>query len=194
MQTNQTGRSMVEMLGVLGIIGVLSVGGLAIIGKARRQQEITQSLSEISQLIESVKKMSCQYDKEYGDYANFLKQSDAYPSELEFTYVANNSKFTLSSDVDVKMTAILNNDTNVDPYMVLEISNMDDDMCVNLATSDWGRTNSNGYIGASFSTNNDFTGMKANYPRMDPGAAATGCVDAAKLYLGFKTCNCPNCH
>ncbi|MBR2136742.1 MAG: prepilin-type N-terminal cleavage/methylation domain-containing protein [Alphaproteobacteria bacterium] len=34
-KTNQSGRSMIEMLGVLAIIGVLSVGGIAGYSKAK---------------------------------------------------------------------------------------------------------------------------------------------------------------
>ena len=33
-KTNETGRSMVEMLGVLAIVGVLSVGGISAYSKA----------------------------------------------------------------------------------------------------------------------------------------------------------------
>ncbi|MBQ7632760.1 MAG: type II secretion system protein [Alphaproteobacteria bacterium] len=187
MHTNQEGRSMIEMLGVLGIIGVLSVGGLMIVGKARRQQEITQDVSEVSQLIDSAKKMSCQYDTEYGNYANFLYRSEAYPSGIEY----GNGKFTLSSDLDVEMPYVAagsGTDESMHPHFVVKISNMSDDTCVNLASSNWGATNGNGFIGATFTNVSDFSVMLANYPRMDPGTAATGCVDNATLYLGFRAC------
>lgn len=192
MQINQNGRSMVEMLGVLAIIGVLSVGGLVIVGKARRQQEITKAVTEVAQLISSAKKVGCQYDSEYGDFANMLGQSDAYPGELEFTYKnGGKSSFTLSSDAVVEMPYIEGNGDGeaAIPHFVVAISNMDEDMCVNLATADWGRKESNGYIGASFAQKDDFGGMLSNYPRMDPGTAAEKCVqDTSKLYLGFRNC------
>ena len=44
-KSEQTGRSMVEMLGVLAIIGVLSVGGIAGYSKAMTKFKINKSLS-----------------------------------------------------------------------------------------------------------------------------------------------------
>jgi len=194
MQINQKGRSMIEMLGVLSIIGVLSVGGLAIVGKARRQQEITQTLTEVSQLAESAKKIGCQYDEGYGNFVNMLGQSDAYPSGLEYESSQNDAYFILSSDVKVKMPYIkaAEDGTGEDAlsHFTVEISEMDDDTCVNLASADWGRKESNGFIGASFSKENAFSDMASNYPRMDPGTAATSCGEnSTKLYLGFRICH-----
>ncbi len=191
MQINQNGRSMIEMLGVLSIIGVLSVGGLTIVGKARRQQEITQALSEVSQLIESSRKISCQYDEGYGNFVNMLGQSEAYPSGVEYE---NDGSFTLSSDTKVeipykKATDNGNGEAAISHFIV-KISNMDEDMCVNLASSNWGSKNTNGFIGASFSKEDAFSDMASNYPKMSPGNAAEGCVDAnTKLYLGFRICH-----
>ena len=64
--TNQNGRSMIEMLGVLAIIGVLSVGSLGIVAKARQQYTISQIINEVSSLVTSARKMSCDYDDGYG--------------------------------------------------------------------------------------------------------------------------------
>lgn len=191
MQINQKGRSMIEMLGVLAIIGVLSVGGLTIVGQARRQQEITQIITEVSQLVESARKIGCQYDEGYSNFVNMLGQSDAYPSGLEYE---NDGSFTLSSDIKVEMPYIKATENGTGEkafsHFAVEISNMDDDSCVNLAVADWGRKESNGFIGASFSKKDDFSGMAANYPRMDPGTAAESCgSNATKLYLGFRICN-----
>ena len=61
---------------------------------------------------------------------------------------------------------------------------MDEDICMNLATSSWGTQNGNGFIGVAFS--NSLSSMIANYPRMDPGTAAVSCP--ATIYLGFKAC------
>ncbi len=193
MQINQKGRSMIEMLGVLGIIGVLSVGGLTIVGKARRQQEITQVLSEVSQIIESAKKIGCQYDEGYGNFVNMLGQSDAYPSGVEYESSQSDAYFTLSSDIKVKIPYIPATENGTGEaalsHFTVEISDMDDDTCINLASADWGHKESNGFVGASFSGQDSFTSMADNYPRMDPGTAATSCGETnTKLYLGFRIC------
>ncbi len=194
MQINQKGRSMIEMLGVLGIIGVLSVGGLVIVGKARRQQEITQTITEVSQLAESAKKIGCQYDEGYGNFVNMLGQSDAYPSGIEYESSQNDAYFILSSDTKVKIPYVKAKENGEEEavlaHYTLEISEMDEDTCVNLASADWGRKESNGFVGASFSKEDAFTDMAANYPRMDPGKAAESCGgDNTKLYLSFRICH-----
>lgn len=200
MYVNQSGRSMVEMLGVLGIIGVLTVGGLSIVGKARRQQEITQTITEIAQLIESARKISCQYDGStdgYGDYANFLKVSDEYPTQLEFTYKENDSKFTLPSDVEVKMPFAAGkrdaNDEKVFPHFVVAISNMDEDTCMNIAAETWGTGGTNAYLGSTFNSATDYSDMSKNYPLMDLATATEKCDEDATLYLGFRACDCETC-
>ncbi len=197
MLINQNGRSMIEMLGVLSIIGVLSVGGLTIVGKARRQQEITKTLSEVSEIVESSRKLSCQYNKAYGDYVKMLKLSDAYPSDIDVSCTNSNCKFILTSGAEVNIPYVKGSTTSGEkslPHFIVSISGMDDDMCVNLATTDWGRKEGNGYIGASFKNKEDIEGMQGNYPLMDPGTAALNCSDSATLFLGFRGCNCTTCN
>jgi len=66
--TNQLGRSMVEMLGVLTVIGVLSAGGLAGYGKAMHKYRVEKAISYISDAII--------------EYQLFLKRNiGAYPKE-----------------------------------------------------------------------------------------------------------------
>ena len=48
MKTNETGRSMVEMLGVLAIIGVLSVAGIAGYTQAMKKNRVNAALADIS--------------------------------------------------------------------------------------------------------------------------------------------------
>lgn len=54
-KTEQSGRSMVEMLGVLAIIGVLSVGGIAGYSKAMAKYKTTQALDQISMLTANIR-------------------------------------------------------------------------------------------------------------------------------------------
>ena len=50
MKTNETGRSMIEMLGVLAIIGVLSVGGIAGYTSAMRSYKANEIINSTSML------------------------------------------------------------------------------------------------------------------------------------------------
>lgn len=54
-KSEQSGRSMVEMLGVLAIIGVLSVGGIAGYSKAMAKYKTTQVLDQISMLTANIR-------------------------------------------------------------------------------------------------------------------------------------------
>ena len=202
MYVNQSGRSMIEMLGVLAIIGVLTVGGLSIVGKARRQQEITQTVSEISQLIESARKISCQYDEGYKNYVNFLALSEAYPSQLEYKTNDGCSEadacFVLSSDMVVHMPFDKGNskasDEKIHPHFAVAVSNMDDDTCMNLAAESWGTTATNGFVGMYFGSSISYSDL--NYPQMDLGTAASndkGC-GSGSLYLVFRACDCTTCN
>ena len=47
-KSEQSGRSMVEMLGVLAIIGVLSVGGIAGYSKAMAKFKTSKALDQVS--------------------------------------------------------------------------------------------------------------------------------------------------
>ena len=192
MQTiNQSGRSMVEMLGVLAIIGVLTAGGLTIVGKARHQQELTQLLSETAEIVSSIKKMACDYDNGYKSYVNMLCQSGAQPNGTECTFSEKNSYITTTSDVTVKAKPspdeLSATETN---YFIVEIDNMTEDACVYLASSDWGRRNTNGFVGAYFG--NSAPANLSDEP-MDPATAATDCeedngVVKKPLHLKFLAC------
>ena len=51
MKTNETGRSMVEMLGVLAIIGVLSVAGIAGYTQAMKKNKVNNAVADISMAV-----------------------------------------------------------------------------------------------------------------------------------------------
>ena len=179
---NQQGRSMIEMLGVLAIVGVLTVGGLSIIGKARKQQELTQLLSEVAEVVNNTKKLSCQYDSGYKSYTQMLCQSDEYPKSVECSGSNENTIITTSSDVTVKIEAKTESEIN---YFVAHLENMEEDQCVYLASSDWGHRHSNGFIGAYFG---DSAPSDLKDEPIDPGTAAVKCEPGAKLNLKYLGC------
>ena len=53
--TNQSGRSMVEMLGVLAIIGVLSVGGIAGYAKAMSKYKLNKVEDQVSHIVANLR-------------------------------------------------------------------------------------------------------------------------------------------
>ena len=74
--TNESGRSMVEMLGVLAIIGVLSIGGIAGYTQAMRRYRANEILNAISMLAVTAKTRTSGEDVRY---------KDAYPGAPHIT-------------------------------------------------------------------------------------------------------------
>ncbi|MBQ9271944.1 MAG: type II secretion system protein [Alphaproteobacteria bacterium] len=182
LKINQTGRSMIEMLGVLAIIGVLTVGSFGIVGKARQQYQISQALSETSNLIASARKMSCDYESAYGSYTNMLYQSREYPDGVVPEVSDGKAEsFTITSDIKLKIEA------GDDNTFIATLSNIPEDACVALASADWGNRRFNGYIGATVG------GKSSNKDNiMDPSDAADGCDATSgkepELVLTYSAC------
>ena len=96
--TNETGRSMVEMLGVLAIIGVLSVGGVYGYGVAMKKHKANELLHQASMLATTVSAqiMSGKNPTTLDSFAN----SDLGTFTLE-TYTDGDNTFKLKiSDID----------------------------------------------------------------------------------------------
>ncbi len=68
--SQETGRSMVEMLGVLAIIGVLSVGGIAGYSKAMYKQKMNKSIDIVSNILMGMREWASKYPNESGGAAH----------------------------------------------------------------------------------------------------------------------------
>lgn len=60
--TQESGRSMIEMLGVLAIMGVITVGAITMISTAMRTQKRTAVNDEVIQIVTSVRQLHGEYD------------------------------------------------------------------------------------------------------------------------------------
>lgn len=79
-QTNESGRSMVEMLGVLAIIGVLSIGGIAGYVLAMRRHMANETANQV--MMASVILQTGQIPDEdirVGQYAEVFVENEANP-------------------------------------------------------------------------------------------------------------------
>ena len=59
-KTNESGRSMIEMLGVLAIIGVLSVGGIAGYSKAMNKYKTNKVADNVSMIVTNIRTLYAQ--------------------------------------------------------------------------------------------------------------------------------------
>ena len=66
LSSQQSGRSMIEMLGVLAIMGVITVGAITMISAAMRNQKRTTVQDEVAQIVTGVRTLLCEYD----DFSN----------------------------------------------------------------------------------------------------------------------------
>ena len=144
--TEQIGRSMIEMLGVLAIIGVLSVGGIAGYSKAMERYRVNETINQISHIVQNTRDL-------------FKSQPNLY-SELSFSnssYMSNtdNASRILDEKAKIFPTSLVKNDyknlfggkvqlradgrfSNHDgKAFVLAFFSIPQEACIELATRDW---------------------------------------------------------
>ena len=94
--TNETGRSMVEMLGVLAIVGVLSVGGVYGYGVAMKKHKANELLHKASMLATTISAQAMTNDGKLPETITDFGNS-GYDTDL----TDNGTKFILTmKDVD----------------------------------------------------------------------------------------------
>lgn len=205
MNINQYGRSMAEMIGVLSIIGIISIGGYNIVGKSIAARRNTQIVVDASMLATTAKKLACQYDEGYTSYTTYLHASEAYPKELE--YVDSGDVFEGMNGVTYSFEYVRAASSSEHDYFKMVISNLDDEKCIHVASSDWGTPKSSGFIGLSVGTDDekgciigsdaDCEGKSnlaiantANYP-MSKGKATAACSNPTnnQIQLWYRGCH-----
>ena len=154
-KTNESGRSMIEMLGVLAIIGVLSVGGIAGYSKAMNKFKTNKVADNVSMLVANIKTMYAQQSSFNGLTKSSAVSMGLVPDELVTTYpsgdtdnaVLNNSfngTVLISASNSVGATTANSND---DLSFNIVFNGLSKEACITLATNDWGSGYSSGLIG-----------------------------------------------
>lgn len=147
----QSGRSMIEMLGVLAVIGVLTVGGFSLISKVTTAHKSNVTIDEIGTLANKARMIFHEYVYDKQKFSNtpdmntYLYNAKAYPESLELVDSGNSQKAFVSAS-DVKFNVQYFQYNNVD-YFYIDISQLDDEMCMAIAQSTWGSPSINGYVG-----------------------------------------------
>ena len=145
--SNQSGRSMIEMLGVLAIIGVLSVGGISGYSKAMAKYKTNKTLDQLSMLILNIRTLYANQTSYAG-----LSNGTAIGFELVTQEMASGSTVGEVAADDAKLyspfggevvIAAGNPDTTT---FTVEYQGLDRQSCVAIATSDWGGSASSGLV------------------------------------------------
>lgn len=182
----QNGRSMIEMLGVLAIIGILTVGGFNLVSKATTENRINNVIDEVSSLSHRVRSIFRDYvttvkPATNTDFTKYVYDARAYPDVLTYNDSDCSGGFIDDEDVCMKITYEKTGSDDMEVhYFILELSNLNDEVCMGLANGSWGTSATNGFLGIGFNKNS----LK---PRVDLGDATAGCDgDDKTLYLKFK--------
>ena len=141
--SNQSGRSMIEMLGVLAIVGVLSVGGIAGYSKAMTKFKINKTIDQVSHLVTNIRTLYAQ-QKSLDIYESTAINIGAIPDSLTTT-----SSYDITNAFGGRVIIRVDYGShtgNYDDYSAYVVSfhGLPKEACVALATTDWGSKNSTG--------------------------------------------------
>lgn len=153
--TEESGRSMVEMLGVLAIVGVLSIGGIAGYSKAMAKYKVNKTLDQLSMLITNVRTTFGNQSSYYG-----LNEKAAIDYDIVGNDLSLGSTSTLTNayngEVNVKAgtsAGVVCSGTTYCPTFIITFKKLEKNACAAIASSDWGSSAASGLI--SISINGD---------------------------------------
>lgn len=180
----QTGRSMLEMLGVLAIVGVLTVGGFGLVNKVNNSNQSNSVIDEVSSLAAKVRIVARDYSSGDGGFMQYVCKGKAYPDTMECEQAdgssggdCNCSSFTGSSDVSYTVAT-----ASYPALFKLTASNLTEEMCMSLLTTNWGNESTTGFRGISGAGNS--SGSTSNDAIAKAAAACNG--DSNSLTLEFR--------
>lgn len=169
-ESEQSGRSMVEMLGVLAIIGVLSVGGISGYSKAMAKYKINQCLDQISTLIVNIRSV-------FVNQTSFVDATSAniIALGLPTADMLNAAGNAMVNPFNGPITVAPGNGST---SFTVTYGGFDTNTCQNIALADWGAAASSGLIGIQINNNAQRTWANATLP-LTVSIVATQCNAAA---------------
>ncbi|MCQ2913968.1 MAG: type II secretion system GspH family protein [Alphaproteobacteria bacterium] len=139
--SNERGRSMIEMLGVLAIVGVLTVGGIAGYGQAMAKFKVNKTTEQIAGLIQGIRENFTQGNYYgLGETKAVFEGTTIIPQEM-CKEVDSCSELQSPFGTDVTITTAT-------PYRTFTITykNLTKQVCSRLIMTDWGSGSSSGLL------------------------------------------------
>ena len=141
-QTQQSGRSMIEMLGVLAIIGVLSVGGIAGYSQAMSKFKVTKTSDQIQTMVTNIRTL-------FAAQRNYTSVDTTSASQLLYSVgILTDEMCPGGGDACAEpvnpyagVIVLAPAGTNNKQFSVT-YKGLTADACVRLATQDWGDASS----------------------------------------------------
>lgn len=175
LSSNETGRSMIEMLGVLAIIGVLSVGGIAGYSKAMMKFKINKTVDQISQIVGNIRtlystqKTYAGLDSWEESGKKIIKKSHLVPDEMWDT-AGTSLENAFGGSVGISVSG--KKDGTDNKAFAIELNSLPEEACMELSTYDWGSGSSSGLIALNI---NDASARVFNYYAGCNGDNKTAC-------------------
>lgn len=218
MESNQSGRSMIEMLGVLAIIGVLSVGGLVGYNKTMLKHRINATIEQISHIAVNIQNLYAGQRTYAGldSYSDLdmIKKAKLVPENMideSSTVIAGDSGLNINILNKFGGGVYIIDDTQgYGDYKGFTINYFDlpEDACIELATHDW-----SGLPGLKTLALHNYIDMDTVNSLFncldregafeyynDGGISITACPGGSvvpipiPLSLAVQACNCPDKH
>ena len=150
-KTNQSGRSMVEMLGVLAIIGVLSVGGIAGYSKAMNKYKINKTTDQISMLVANIRTMFATQGSYKGLTNSQAKKFGVVPNDMYTNVSSASIDDAFGGKVYIAPSKLNSNDGDSNKAFIIEYGGLTQEACITIVTGDWGSAQGSGLIGIAAS-------------------------------------------
>ncbi len=174
-KSEQSGRSMVEMLGVLAIIGVLSVGGIAGYSKAMAKFKLSKVMDQVSMTVANVRTLYSGQPNYSGLTTETAIQMGAIGAEM-----LNGKKTTSATEAYNAFNGQVFVEAAGDGRSFwVTFTGLGKEACVSLGSSDWGSGSGSGLIGVGV----DGSGSAA----VTSLPASSGTTAAATLPLSLAT-------
>ena len=160
--SNQSGRSMIEMLGVLAIVGVLSVGGIAGYSKAMMKFKINKTIDQVTHIATNIRTLYSQQTTYAGLNAVNAIEMGAIPDGLGSIanwvgyadYISGNP---FGGGVNVY-------GGSSDRGFNIAYTGLSKEACITLATYDWGSNHSSGLLAITVHSIFSLSGPRGVYP------------------------------
>jgi len=174
MRSEQTGRSMVEMLGVLAIIGVLSVGGIAGYSKAMAKYKLTKAMDQVSTTVTNIRTLYSGQPNYDGLNTTTAIRMGAVGAEMlngksttsaTAAYNAFNGAVTITTD-------------STKQNFTVKFEGLGKEACVALASADWGSGSGSGLVSVTTGPTAKSGTTAAGTLPLKLSDAALGCSDA----------------
>ena len=175
MKSEQSGRSMVEMLGVLAIIGVLSVGGISGYSKAMAKFKLSKAMDQMSMLVANIRTTYASLAT-YGGLSTATAREYGLASRDMFSPASGELVNAFGGSVEV--VAVENNSIAGTGFAIV-YNGLEREACMGLGAADWGTA---GLVGITISK------TAASTPSTASDAAFT--IDKMPVSLSSASTEC----